>query len=383
MRILSIHNNYILAGGEDVSTDTEIKILRDKGHEVTAYKENNSKINEIPKSSVALRTVWSKESYSNVERILKEKKYDIVHVQNFLPLISPSVYYAAKSQNVPIVQAVRNYRFLCNNSLLFRDGKVCELCVGKTIPFPGIVHTCYRNVGANLAVSAMLTVHNVIKSWDKVDMFACISEFVKNKMIQGGFPEKKLYVKPNFVYPDPDQNIEKENYLLFVGRLTDDKGIFTLLDAIKLLENKTIKVKIVGEGPLLDVLKNNTDNSNVEFLGKRSIEETYTLIGNARVLVIPSLWNEPFGRVVIEAYAKGTPVIGAKAGGIPELIIDGVTGVVFEPGDHNDLRDKIQFMFSDLDRTASMGRNAREEYLRTYTAERNYDMLMDIYNQVL
>lgn len=386
MRILSLHNSYLIGGGEDVSTNMEVKTMESNGHEVITYREHNSKISEMSKLSVAFRTVWSQYSYKHVKKLLSENKVDVMHVQNFLPLISPSVYYAARSLNVPVVQAVRNYRFMCTNALLYREGKICELCVHKKIPFPSFVHKCYRNnFSANFTVGTMLSVHNIVDSWRLVDRFACISNFVKEKMIQAGFDAAKLYVKPNFVYPDPGVETTKENYIVFVGRVNEEKGIFTLINSMGLVKNKSVQLKVVGEGDdeIMAQLKELSAGKNVEFLGKKPLAETYDIMGKAKVLVIPSLWHEPFGRAVVEAYAKATPVIGARVGGIPELIAEGVTGYTFEAGNANDLAEKIDRIYSNEKATAEMGMNARNEYLTKYTAQVNYEMMMELYKSVM
>ncbi len=168
MRILSIHNRYLIRGGEDQSRELEEKLLQEQGNQVDIYEENNNRVAEIGKVRVAIRTVWSTESYQIVRQKLTENSYNIVHVQNFFPLISPSVYYAANKQGVPIVQTLRNYRLLCANSYFFRDQKVCEDCLGKIIPWPGVVHGCYRDSKlGSLVVVTMQTLHRAISTWKK------------------------------------------------------------------------------------------------------------------------------------------------------------------------------------------------------------------------
>ncbi|GAB3976796.1 glycosyltransferase [Spirosoma terrae] len=384
MRILSIHNKYLIKGGEDESRLAEARILSDNGHDVTYYTENNTKTNELSKLQLATRAVWSTESYQHVKNILAEKKHDIVHVQNFFPLISPSIYYAAKAANVPIVQAVRNYRFLCINSYLFRDGHICETCVSNKYSLSGIIHKCYRDsLGASMVSASTRIVHGLLNTWRHVDMFVCLSEFMKTKLLEGGFPANKIYVKPNFVYPDPGIAPQKENYILYVGRLQPEKGIQVLLKAMDLLANPAIKLKIVGEGPQLPLVEEYTRKySQIEYVGKKSVTDTYDLIGGAAALIVPSAWHEPFGRVVVEAYAKGTPVIGARIGGISELIQNEQTGLLFEAGNAAELAAKIDWIYSEPNRAKALGLEGRREFDRKYTAEMNYDVLMDIYQKV-
>lgn len=384
MRILSVHNEYLIKGGEDESRKAEARILADNGHEITYYNEHNSKTSELSNLQLAARTIWSSDSYKHVQAILAEKKYDVVHVQNLFPLISPSIYYAAKAANVPVVQAVRNYRFLCINGTLYRDGNICETCVGNKYSLSGIVHKCYRdNLAASTVATSTRIIHSLLNSWQHVDLFVCLSEFMKAKLLEGGFPENKIYVKPNFVYPDPGMTTQKEDYILYVGRLQPEKGIQVLLKAMSLLSNPAIKLKIVGEGPQLPLVEEYCrTHKNIEYVGKKSIADTYALIGGAKVVVVPSVWHEPFGRVVIEAYAKGTPVIGARVGGISELIESEQTGLLFEAGNAVELAGRIRWIVEEPHRAQILGLEGRREFTRKYTADTNYDILLDIYHKV-
>ncbi|GAB3317531.1 hypothetical protein GCM10027299_08930 [Larkinella ripae] len=228
----------------------------------------------------------------------------------------------------------------------------------------------------------MLALHNLLPTWQQIDAFVSVSQFVRQKLITGGFPADKIYVKPNFVYPDPGISPTKENYIVYVGRLQTEKGIEHLLKAHSLL-GSSVHLKIIGEGPLSPEVIKYAEKNNVEYLGKLSLLDTYDVIGKARILVIPSLWHEPFGRVVIEAYAKGTAVIGSRMGGIPELIKDGVTGYTYEGGNAEDLADKIELLYRNPELTTAMGLEGRKEYLTNYTPKSNYDILMSIYKDIM
>lgn len=240
MHILSIHNNYQIRGGEDVSREAEESLLREMGHFVSVYQEHNDRVAAIGAARMAVRTVWSKESYNIVKQKLKNSNCDLIHVQNFFPLISPSVYYAAKSEGVPVVQTLRNYRLLCPNGLFFREGQVCEDCVGKFVPYPGVMHNCYReNKAASGAVATMITIHRTMRTWtEMVDVYISLTEFARQKFIAGGIPENKIFVKPNFVNPDPGAGEGSGGYALFVGRLSVEKGLDTLIAAWEHLAGK-------------------------------------------------------------------------------------------------------------------------------------------------
>ncbi|MBD2488697.1 glycosyltransferase family 4 protein [Aulosira sp. FACHB-615] len=381
MHILSIHNNYQIRGGEDESREAEEKLLREMGHEVDVYQEHNDRVGSIGAVPMALRSIWSQESYNIVKQKLQHSKCDIVHIQNFFPLISPSVHYAAKSEGVPVVQTLRNYRLLCPNGLFFRDGLVCEDCMGKFIPYPGVWHGCYReNRPATIAVATMLTAHRAMGTWlEMVDVYIALTEFARQKFIAGGFPAEKIVVKPNFVHPDPGVGDGSGGYALFVGRLSSEKGLDTLLAAWNYLEGK-VPLKIIGEGPLAEkVVELVKRLPNVEWLGRRPISEVHKLMGEAMFLVFPSKWYETFGRVAVEAFAKGTPVIAANIGAIAELVDSGRTGLLFSPGNPEDLANKVQWAIANQARLAQMRQEARYEFESKYTAQQNYSRMMAIY----
>ncbi|WP_414565667.1 MULTISPECIES: glycosyltransferase family 4 protein [unclassified Anabaena] len=384
MRILSIHNNYQIRGGEDESCESEERLLREMGHEVDVYQEHNERVAAIGYVPMALRTIWSTESYNIVKQKLRQSDCNLVHIQNFFPLISPSVYYAAKSEGVPVVQTLRNYRLLCPNGLFFRDGQVCEDCMGKFVPYPGVLHSCYReNRSATTVVATMLTAHRTMRTWlEMVDIYICLTEFARQKFIAGGLPAEKIVVKPNFVHPDPGRGQGSGGYALFVGRLSVEKGLDTLLAAWQLLEGK-VPLKIVGDGPLASQVMDAVKKlPQVEWLGRRPMSEVHKLMGEAMFVVFPSKWYETFGRVAVEAFAKGTPVIAANIGAIAELVESGRTGLHFSPGDPNDLAAKVQWAIANPSVIAQMRREARAEFEAKYTAQQNYSRIMAIYELV-
>lgn len=383
MRILSVHNRYQIRGGEDESRAAEERLLRDRGHQVESYEEHNDKIEQLNRVEVALRTVWSTEAYHHVKQQLRQQPHDVVHVQNFFPLISPSVYYAAKQSGVPVVQTLRNYRLLCPNALFFRDGQVCEDCLGKFVPLPGVVHGCYRESKvASAAVATMLVVHRMLPTWtQQVDIFIALTQFARQKMIEGGLPAEKIVVKPNFVSSDSGVGQGSGGYALFVGRLSVEKGLDTLLAAWKKLGGK-IPLKIIGDGPLTEEVVNLTQQlPSVEWLGRRPMDEVYALMADATFLVFPSKWYETFGRVAVESFAKGTPVIAANIGAIAEVVDSGRTGLHFRPGDPDDLAAQVDWLLAHPHELAIMRQEARSEFETRYTADHNYQQLVDIYEK--
>lgn len=384
MRILSIHNYYQIRGGEEESHELEIDILRQNGHSVSVYREYNSKLESLHPMETALKTLWSSESYQTVKQKLSEAKYDIVHIHNFFPLISPSVYYAAQDAGVPVIQTLQNFRLLCPNALFLRQQKVCEDCLGKFIPYPSVIHNCYRESKmASLVAASMLTFHRMIKTWTKkVDAYIALSTYDRDKFIQGGIPADKIFIKANIVYPDPGLGNTRGNHALFVGRLSVEKGIDTLLEAWKHLGDK-IPLKIVGDGPLSEQVQTAAEaSSNIEYLGRKPLPEVLDLMGNAQFFIYSSIWNETFSRVVVEAFAKGTPVI-ASAGveGMCELVAPGRTGLHYRLGDVKDLVKQVNWLLENPDQLTQMRKQARLEFETRYSPEVNYRTLLEIYEK--
>lgn len=381
MRILSVHNSYQIRGGEDESREAEERLLREMNQSVEVYEEHNNRVATVNPMGMAFRTIWSAEAYKTVRHRLVGQSHDVVHVQNFFPLISPSVYYAAKAEGVPVVQTLRNYRLLCPNALFFRHGQPCEDCLGKSVPWPSVMHGCYRKSRtASGAVAAMLIVHRAMRTWlNMVDVYVALTEFARQKFIEGGLPAKKIVVKPNFVHPDPKTGQGRGGYALFVGRLSVEKGLDTLLAAWEQLGGQ-VPLKIVGDGPLSSkVAQTAKQLSHVEWLGRRSLEEVYALMGEAMFVIFPSEWYETFGRVAVEAFAKGTPAIAANIGASTELIEHGRTGLHFRPGDSEDLAAKVEWALVHPGELARMRQEARSEFELKYTAQQNYRRLMEIY----
>ncbi len=384
MRVLSIHNQYQIRGGEDESRELEERLLRDHGHIVDTYEETNHDIQNYSSLHLALKTIWSQQSYDFVRQQLRTHRYDLIHVQNFFPLISPSVYYAAQAEGVPVVQTLRNYRLVCPNALFFRDGQVCEDCIGKPIPYPGVVHGCYKkNRLASAAVAAMISSHRTMKTWLKqVNVFIALTQFAKQKLVEGGLPAEKIVVKPNFIYPDPGVGSGQGNFALYVGRLSVEKGLDTLLEAWQNLP-QPFPLKIVGDGPLADMVQQTANaDPTIEWLGRQPMAEVHRLMGEASVLIFPSKWYETFGRVAIEAFAKGTPVIASRIGAIAELIDDGKTGLYFEPANAQQLTKKVSGFLNNPENHLAMRQAARQHFLDHYTEETNYQQLISIYEKV-
>jgi len=385
MHILLIHNYYTQHGGEDVVFESEKLLLERYGHKVITFTEDNAKLSKVNPLKIAVNAVWSREAQRKILKLIEEKKPNVVHFHNTFLRISPAAYYVVKKKGIPVVQTLHNYRVICPGSLLMRNGHVCENCLKKRVPWPGVIHGCWRNSKAGTAIVAtMLVVHRLLKTWaEKVDVYIALTEFARRKFIEGGLPAEKIVVKPNFVYPDPGSGEHKGNFALFVGRFSKEKGVRTLLSAWRLL--KGIPLKIVGDGPLMAEVKEHVERERlvIEVLGWRPREEVFALMQAASFLLFPSEWYEGFPMAIAEAFACGLPVIASKLGAMAEIIEDGRTGLLFEPKNPEDLAAKVEWLLSHPQELAWMSKEARAEYEAKYTAERNYEMLMAIYHRVL
>jgi glycosyltransferase involved in cell wall biosynthesis len=384
-KILFVHNYYQLSGGEDNSFKAHVSLLESKGHEVSVYTIHNDVIHSMNQAELAVKTVWNTEVYHQVLKLLQIRKPDIIHIENFFPLISPAVYYAAHIARVPVVQSLRNYRLICPNGVFFRSGQVCEDCMGKLLPWPGVLHACYRGSrSATSVVALMLTFHRLRRSWNnKVTAYIALTQFARQKFIQGGLDSNKILVKPNFVYPDPGIGEQRGKFVLFVSRLSPEKGLHTLMAAWNIIAGK-VPLKIVGEGPLADEIDSwSTKAVGVEWLHHKSLEEVYSLMNKAAFLIFPSECYEGFPRTIIEAFARGLPVVASRRGAASEIIHEGTTGLLFEAGNPEDMAKKILQLWEHSFLQKAMGNKARNEYEMKYTADRNYTMLMNIYQQVI
>ena len=283
-------------------------------------------------------------------------------------LASPSVYYAARKFGVPVVQTLHNYRLLCPGATFFRNGSRCEDCTRHTVPWPAVLHGCYRRSMLQTgAVSLMISVHRLLQTWKRmVSLYIAVSEFEKRKFVEHGFAERKIFVKPNFVL-DPGPIGAGDGDFLFVGRLGVEKGVGTLLRAMEHAA-PAIRLTIVGDGPRPGCSKTAARNPRVRYLGRLPQSETLGLMASARCLILPSECYETFGRVAAEAFARGTPVIGSRIGAVEEIVDNGRTGILFTPGDAGDLANAMTWAYMNPKRIAEMRIEARNEYERKYTA---------------
>ena len=344
MNILVAHNYYKLAGGEDQCVAAEVALLRAQGHRVTQYCVSNDATDGMGRLELASRTIWSGPTFLEMRRLIRVHRPQVVHFHNTLPLLSPAAYYAARAESAPVVQTLHNFRLLCVNALLFRDGRPCEDCLGKAVPWRGVAHKCYRGSrSASAAVAAMISAHRLLGTWrNAVDAYIALSEFSRRKFIEGGLTADRIAVKSNFLYPEPGTGAGDGGYAVYVGRLSAEKGVETLLRAWRNL-GTTVPLKIAGVGPLEPAVREAAaQNASIQWLQGLSHERVYDVIGAASALILPSeCYEGALPRVVIEAFAKGTPVIASRLGAMAEVVEDGRNGVQLTPGEPEDLAAKV------------------------------------------
>lgn len=383
-KILIVHNTYQQPGGEDVVFEQERDMLTRQGHQVITFCRSNRDADDyrgFGRISLAKQSIWSSSSRHDFARLLRYEKPDVVHVHNTFVMISPSIYSACREAGVPVVQTLHNYRILCPAATFFRDGKICEECLSGSL-IPSVRHACYHNsYSASAVVATMLWFHRFRDTWSNISLFIALSKFSRQKLISGGLPSEKVVVKPNFVYPDPGVGTSDRNYALFVGRLSPEKRVSTVLKACQ-LSSQSIPMVVIGGGPDLPGLQAQAQHLNlnqVVFRGQLAREETLAAIRGARFLVFSSEWYENFPVTIAESFACGTPVIASRMGAMEELISEGRTGLHFAPGNSDDLAQKIDWAWCHPEQMRTIGRACRAEYESKYTTDNNYPILREIY----
>ncbi|MBZ5597249.1 MAG: glycosyltransferase family 4 protein [Acidobacteriia bacterium] len=386
MKILLVHNRYQIHGGEEVVFEQERQLLERSGHQVLTYCRSNFEAEDyggLRRLALIKNIAWSSDTKDQLRCLLREHQPDVVHVHNTFMMMSPSVFAACREARVPVVQTLHNYRLFCPAANFVRDGKICEECSDHSL-LRGIRYGCYRKSRpATATVALMMSVQRRRRAYP--DQFIALTEFSRQKFIRAGIPAEKLCVKPNFVYPDPGERSGDGAHAVFAGRLSDEKGLDTLLDAWKQLPDG-IPLSIVGDGPLLEQLRNRATGmglSGITFHGRLPREKTLEIIKLARFLVAPSQCYENFPMGIAEAFSCGVPVICSRLGGMREIVENKRTGLHFTAGDAVDLARKVLWSWSNPEQMLEMGKAARREYEAKYTAEKNYPLLMTIYQRAV
>lgn len=383
LRILIAHAQYRQRGGEDIVAADEAELLQSQGHDVLRFTRDNRDIDEGKPIKTALSTLWSKDTVADVTQTIRKFRPDIVHVHNTFPALSPSLYWAAARSGTPIVQTLHNFRLLCPQAMLLRNGSVCENCVGH-VPWQAVVHRCYhQSLAQSAVVAGMLTMHRSLGTYRrKIARYIALNEFCRRKFIEGGLPADRIAVKPNFAnLPVPDRKAARRG-ALFVGRLSPEKGIDVLLSSLPLLPRGIAfpDVRVIGDGPETERVRN---HPGVQLLGWLAQPELFDAMRSSAYLVLPSVWYENSPRTLIEAFGCGLPVIASRLGALAELVDHGRTGLLFDPQSPGDLAQKMAWAEAHPEAMRAMSSHARREFENKYTPDRNYSRLIAIYRQAI
>jgi glycosyltransferase involved in cell wall biosynthesis len=388
LKVLVVHCIYQFKGGEDSVMESEVELLRAAGHDVRVYLRHNKEADSLPAWRLTADTIWSTQAAQEIKALVDGWRPDVMHVHNTVLRISPSVYWAAQSMGIPVVQTLHNFRLACIGALFLRDGQICEDCLGH-LPWRGVVRGCYRQSKAQSAVlAASVTLHRGLGTYrQRVDRYIALTDFGRSKFIQAGLPAEKISVKPNFVEWREPSTAATRTGGMFVGRLSEEKGIAVLLKALKALETMPQPAQapprpfaVLGTGPLEQEA---AQQLGANHLGFQPADKVMAHMERSLFMVLPSICYEGFPRTIVEAFACGLPVIASRLGSMAELIEDHKTGLLFEPGDSHDLARKLAWAYEHPQEMLAMGQQARQTYEARFTPQRNLAQLLDIYRQAM
>lgn len=380
-----IHNRYRYQGGEDSVFQAEVQLLSSHGHEVNQLIFDNKDIpDNFNKYLQGFRGIYNVNSALTLQRQIELFNPDIIHVHNFFPLASPSIFYTAKKNNIPVVVTLHNFRLVCPSGTLYYNGEIYEENVRQLIPWKAVVKGVYRNSKLEtLGLAGITVLHNLIGTWrHKVDKFIVLTEFARRKFLDSALriDESQLIVKPNFVQDFGEGDESRENFFLMVGRLSVEKGIDVVLKALTI---RKFKIVIIGDGPLRDVVENaSKTNPDLSYVGFQDKEVIVDYLQRCTALLLPSVCYEGFPMALLEAFATGTPSIVSGLGAMKEIVQNEENGLHFEPGNAQDLVDKVYMLLDNHQIAEKLGKQARISYLNNYTPEKNYLKLIDIYTQL-
>ena len=407
MNILLVNTFHYNRGGDSVYTFELANLLKKRRHKVIHFAMNyhlnlRSKYSKyfVPEIDLAgelrkggfyagfkvlSRAIYSTQSKKNLYKLIKKYPVDIAHIQNIHGHITPSIFHILKKRNIPIIWTLHDYFLLCPNSTFYSRGKICEACYHNRF-YNVVVKRCRKNsFKASVIVMLEEYIHRLMAILRLVDFFITPSSFLRNKLLEYGFHADGIVHIPNFIKIDYETTQTKAgNYVLYGGRLSYEKGLKTLLKAFSLINGASLL--IIGDGPLRSEIEKEVKRnrrSQIEILGHQDRDTILRFIQSANFVILPSEWYENFPYSILEAFACGRPVIGSQIGGIPELVKDGETGLLFEPGNAKDLADKIQWLLNHPNECKGMGRKARELVEREYNPELHYRRLIRVYKLAL
>ena len=383
MKILQIHNVQLAKGGADNVIERERQLLLERGHEVEQFFVHTQ---DALKSrwQAAIKAIWNREACRNLRKAIADNRPDIAHVHTPFPILSPAIFRQLHGMGLPTIETLHSHRMVCIAAILQREGKPCQACVGHRFPTPAIRHRCYHgSLAGSTVMASSMGLHHLLGTFaSHVDRYIALSPFGRDKLLQNGFPADRIVVKPNFVVPDAPPGNGEEGHVVYVGRMVPEKGVLTLVNAWRLLKSPP-KLLMIGDGPLKSELQQKAEGLPIEFLGWQTSDAIFRWLRSAALVVFPSEIYEAGPLVILESYASGTPVLASDVGNFSDQILPGSTGDLFRVGDPASLASKVASLLSDDQALQRMRTAAFNEYLSKYSADANYQMLMDIYHQAI
>jgi len=402
MRILFANKFYYLNGGCERYFFGLDKLLQDEGHKIIpfsmAHPENEesqylsyfaSQVDFSLSAGIAnkikagLNVIYSNEARKKIDMLITETYPQIAHLHNFAHQLSPSILYALRKKNIPIIQTLHDLKLVCPTYTMYTQGEVCERCLNGQY-YNALRYRCNKGSLSASAINVVeMYLHNrILHSYDKVNAFIAPSAFLRQKMISGGFASEKVYHIPNFINADDyTPHYENDGYLLYFGRLIDVKGLDVLLRAMQELPEVCLIVAGRGADQERYEAYVQEHNLNVSFVGFQSGNDLRKLVQNSLTVVVPSVWYESFGLVILEAFAYGKPVIASRIGGMVELIEDGITGYFFTAGNVQDLTAKIKKVLANPTKLSEMGRVARKKIEREFNPNLHLKKITELYKR--
>ena len=385
MNVLVLHSKYQAAGGEESSISTDLELMSRLGISYRLFTEENAQAADYGALRLAINTVWSRSAAARLEQHLKANSYDVAHVHNTFPMLSGSVYYILKQFGLPVVQTFHNFRLFCTNGLLFRQGRPCEECIGHKFPIKSLRHPCYhRGHAANGVVAIQIGLHRVLRTYeDNVDTFLALSQFAKKLIIRAGIPGERVLLRANCITPDPGEGDGGGGYGLFVGMLSESKGIMQLLAAWARAATGR-ELRIIGDGPLRGAVQAEASRrSDVKYLGPQPRSSVFSQMKSARALIFPSILYEGMPMTILEAFAVGTPVVAHRLGTMAEMISPGVNGWLTDSTTESSLADSIRSALSSDGQALKLRQHCRAEYEQHYSERAGTASLVAAYEHAM
>ncbi len=383
MKVIMVHNAYGKFSGEEAVVRDITSLLISKGHDVVKFERSSAELPNLKFGTFrsffsGIYNPWARIQFKNALAI---EHPEIIHIHNLFPLISPSILSVAKSAGIPVVMTVHNYRLVCPNGLHYTTGRICEDCNGGKEYFC-VINNCEQSIPKSIGYALRNWFARIRRSfYDNVTLFCCLTHFQKNRLTHAGFPADRISIIPNMVMiPKQTTTSQSGKYVGYVGRISGEKGISILFTAAKVCPD--IMFNLAGAYTSMPDIVNQA-SANINLLGHCNTESLKEFYLHCRFIVLPSVCFEGFPTVLVEAMLYGKAVICSNIGGLPEIVDDGVTGLLVEPGNSSDLADKIRYLWENPDLCDKMGEAGRQKVLKEYSPQQYYDRLMDAYQKAI